>query len=791
MLRFPLFPRLMAGLMAGLMARLIAHAPLPRVALRLVLPALFPALLFSALPSTASAKAVRTDYVESELIARTAAIEPGGKLLLGLRLKMDPHWHTYWQNPGDSGMPTTIQWKLPAGFKAGPIQWPLPQRLPIAPMMNYGYENEIVLPVEISVPKDGLLSLLGQPARLAARADWLVCKDVCLPGGADLELTLPVVQGNPAPDARWTALFDKALAALPARVLTGVTATTSGGMIEITLPGAKAVTVQGVYLFPAIEGLVEHAAPQTVRETAAGLVLRVPVISQLVASEPRMAGVITGIVTGNEARPVSFDAPMSGKLVPGKWVAPAAIAITGANTAANAGPSTGPNGGTAATTAAIGGADTPSFGLALLFAFVGGLILNLMPCVFPVLSLKILSFARGGDMRNEAGAQTGRTTTTTTTRRGMRIHGIAFAIGVITSFVALAAALLSLRAAGEAVGWGFQLQSPLVVTLLALLFFVIGLNLSGVFEMANLVPHALAGAAFKHPAADAFFSGVLAALVASPCTAPFMGAALGFALTQSAAAALVVFAVMGAGMALPYVLLSWFPAWLKRLPRPGAWLITFKQVMAFPMYATVVWLAWVLLVQVGVDGLVWFGSALVVLAFGVWLLGKSQHGIGRAAAVAAILAALFIANPPAPTVSGKEGDAKTAQAGATTATAASAATAAGSPAQWDAYSKARIAEHNAAGRAVFVDFTAAWCVTCQVNKKVVLETRAVREAFSARPLALMRADWTRRDPAITAALAEFGRSGVPVYALYAPGKAPVLLPEILTERIVLDALKSL
>ena len=727
---------------------------------------LLPALLLAA-ATLAQAKSVRTDYVESELIARTSAIEPGGKVLLGLRLKMDAHWHTYWQNPGDSGMPTTIQWKLPAGFKAGPIQWPLPQRLPIPPLMNYGFENEIVLPVEITAPKDTLLSLQGQNARLAARVDWLVCKDVCLPGGADLEITLPVVQGNPAPDAKWAALFERALATTPARALSGARAATNDGMIEITLPGAKATAPNGVYLFPTIEGLVEHAAPQTVRETANGLVLSVPVIQQLVASEPRIAGVITGI--GNDARPVSFEAPMSGKLVPGKWVAPTAVAKP-----------------------VPGEADSLSFGLALLFAFIGGVILNLMPCVFPVLSLKILSFAKGGS--GAAG------------RSAMRTHGIAFAVGVIVSFVALAAVLLGLRAAGEAVGWGFQLQSPLVVTLLALLFFVIGLNLSGVFEFGNLLPGGLAGATLKHPVADAFFSGVLAALIASPCTAPFMGAALGFALTQSAAAALFVFAVMGAGMALPYVLLSFFPVWLKRLPRPGAWLVTFKQVMAFPMYATVVWLAWVLLVQIGVDGLVWFGSALVLLAFGVWLLGKSQHLIVRAAALGAIVAALVLANPLVPTVSADASDARSAQAaapgslpGAATSAAAgtpsSATSAAGKVLDgsvvWDAYSKARIAEHNAAGRAVFVDFTAAWCVTCQVNKKVVLETRAVREAFSAKPIALMRADWTRRDPAITAALAEFGRSGVPVYALYAPGKAPVLLPEILSERIVLDALKSL
>ena len=724
----------------------------------LVLRTLLLGLLF-AVSFAAPAKSVRTDYVESELVARASAIEPGGKLLLGLRLKMDAHWHTYWQNPGDSGMPTTIQWKLPAGFKAGPIQWPLPQRLPIPPLMNYGYENEIVLPVEITVPKDALLSMQGQNARLAARADWLVCKDVCLPGGADLEITLPVVQGNPAPEAKWAALFDKALATTPLRAISGALATTSDGMIDITLPGVKAAALSGVYVFPTIEGLVEHAAPQTVRETAAGLVVSVPVINQLVASEPRIAGVIagTGSAPGNsnDTRPLAFEAPMSGKLVPGKWVAPAMP------------PSSSPS---AASTPLAGAGDALSFGLALLFAFIGGVILNLMPCVFPVLSLKILGFAKG-----EA------------PRAAMRMHGIAFAVGVIASFVALAAVLLGLRAAGAAVGWGFQLQSPLVVTLLALLFFVIGLNLSGVFEFGSMVPGGLAGATLKHPLADALFSGVLAALVASPCTAPFMGAALGFALTQSTAAALLVFAVMGAGMALPYVLLSFFPAWLKRLPKPGPWLLTFKQVMAFPMYATVVWLAWVLLVQVGVDGLVWFGSALVVLAFGVWLLGKTQQGVGRLAALGAVLVALVLANPLVPTAS--ELDASEKSAGGSATAAASAA--AGATTEWAAYSKTRIAEHNAAGRAVFVDFTAAWCVTCQVNKKVVLETRAVREAFSAKPLALMRADWTRRDPAITAALAEFGRSGVPVYALYAPGKAPVLLPEILSERIVLDALKSL
>ncbi len=715
-------------------------------------------LLLAAFTSmNASVKSVRTEYVESELIARHGSAEPGGKLLVGLRLKMDAHWHTYWQNPGDSGMPTTIQWKLPAGFKAAQIQWPLPQRLPVPPLMNYGYEGEIVLPVELSVPKDWPVN---QPARIAARADWLVCKDVCLPEGADLELTLPVINANPAPDAKWAALFDKSLAAIPTQSIKGATATTKDGMIELTLPGVKPAALEKVYVFPMIEGLVEHAAPQTTKIVGDGIAISFSVSNQLSASEPRISGVVTGAMSGAEAKPLLFEAPMTGKLVAGK-AAPAASVLSKPEVQSQG--------------------DSLTLGLALLFAFIGGLILNLMPCVFPVLSLKILGFAGGGASRSTMSATPNAAdgAAERAARASMRTHGIAFAIGVIASFVALAATLLALRSAGEAVGWGFQLQSPLVVTLLALLFFIIGLNLSGVFEFGNVLPGDLAAKSFKHPTADALFSGVLAALVASPCTAPFMGAALGFALTQSTFAALIVFAVMGAGMALPYVLLSFFPAWLKRLPRPGPWLETFKQVMAFPMYATVVWLAWVLLVQVGVDGMVWFGSALVLLSFGAWLLGKSRNGIGRISALAAVLTALGIANPPAPTVSG---DASTSNSATTSSTA--------SGAGWDVYSKTRIAELNAAGKPVFVDFTAAWCVTCQVNKKVVLETKTVRDAFAAKNLNLMRADWTRRDAAITAALAEFGRSGVPVYALYLPGKAPVLLPEILTERIVLDALNS-
>ena len=671
------------------------------------------------------AAGVRTDNIEVELIARQQSLAPGETAVIGLRMKHDPHWHTYWQNPGDSGMPTTIQWKLPGGTKVGPILWPVPERIPIAPLMNHGYEGEIVLPVEIRLPADWPA---GQEARLAARADWLICKDVCIPGGADLSLTMPVVAASAAPNPQWKALFDAAYAAMPAGKVTGAVATTANGMIELRLPGVKPLAGRAAFVLSNVEGLVESAAPQKIRQDGADSIVTLAVTSQLSYTDTR----ITGVVVGMGERALAFEAPLSGKLVAGRGI------DNPPSKSASRPPS---------------GTQDLSLALALVFAFVGGMILNLMPCVFPILTLKVLSFARGG--KGQA---------------ALKVNALAFATGVVGSFVALAALLIGLQSAGEAIGWGFQLQSPWVVTLLALLFFALGLNLSGVFEFESLLPGALASASFKHPAADAFLSGVLAAVVASPCTAPFMGAALGFAITQNAAVALAIFAALGLGMAAPYMLLAWFPGWLKRLPRPGPWLGRFKQLLAFPMYATVVWLAWVLSLQIGPNAIVWLGAAMLLIALGAWLAGQSQHRLARLGAVALVAAGVFAGWP----------------AGDAIAPAAAAA-----KDGWVPFARADIEALNAAGTPVFVDFTAAWCVTCQVNKKVVLETRAVRDAFAAKSVLLMRADWTRRDPAITAALADFGRNGVPVYALYAPGKPPQLLPELLTERIVTDALAPL
>ena len=410
------------------------------------------------------------------------------------------------------------------------------------------------------------------------------------------------------------------------------------------------------------------------------------------------------------------------------------------------------------------GRDGLTLALAVVSALVGGLILNLMPCVFPVLTLKVLGFATHND-----------------TRPTLRHEAGAFAAGVVLTFVALGVALALLRAAGEELGWGFQLQSPVVVSALAILFFVLALNLSGVFEFGQLAPSGVTGWTSKNRTLDAFGSGILAVVIASPCTAPFMGAALGYAMTGTTATMLVVFVALGIGMALPYVSLAWFPGWRRRLPRPGPWLERFKQVLAFPLYATVIWLAWVLGAQRDNDALLRLLIVLLCLGFALWAWRIVRTGGARPWGIAGFVALagaatvawpLFATDAPAP--------AKAAGSGA-----------ASDGREWSAFTPAAVAALTASGRPVFVDFTAAWCVTCQVNKRLVLNADDVRARFAEKGVALVRADWTRRDPAITQALAALGRNGVPVYVLYRPGKEPLLLPEVLQRSTMHEALATL
>ena len=693
------------------------------------------ALLSGAALAAASGPVVVTPQVQAELVAHAPeGVAPGRPLWLGLKIEHQPHWHTYWKNPGDSGLPTTLEWQWPAGVKAGGIEWPTPAKLPIGPLLNYGYEGTLLLPVAVQVPagfKAGTLDV-------KLHAEWLVCKDICIPQSGDFTLQVP----TQAATAGHAALFAAARAALP-QPATGAkaTATVEAGALVLRVAGLPAAWQgQALGFFPETTGVINNAAPAVSNWSGGDWSARVPLDPQRSASPAMMPVVLTA-----PGQPAGLLVQVA---VNGTWPATAA-APAALPPLVNSAPFPAPP-------------PAASLGWALLLALAGGALLNLMPCVFPVLSLKVLGFAQQAQ-----------------DRRGLLAGGLAYTAGVVLSFVALATLLLALRAGGEQLGWGFQLQSPAVVAVLAALFTLIALNLAGVFEFGSVIPSSWAAARARHPVLDSALTGVLAVAVASPCTAPFMGASLGLAVTLPTVQALAIFAALGLGMALPYLAASAWPRLARALPRPGVWMAHFKTLMVFPMLATVVWLVWVLGQQTGIDGAAALLLLLLALAFAAWALGSptlgpvARRGFGAAAAVL-MAAALFWAAP-----------ALKQEAVASSATS-------GTAEKWQPWSAERVAQAQAEGRPVFVDFTAAWCVTCQFNKRSTLGRSEVQAAFDERRVLLLRADWTRRDPAIGAELSRLGRSGVPVYALYAPGAAgPRLLSEILSAGEVLTALQSL
>ena len=679
---------------------------------------------------------VTTPQVRAELLAHAPeGVAPGKPMWLGLKIEHKPHWHTYWKNPGDSGLPTTLAWQLPAGVSAGPIEWPTPMRLPIGPLMNYGYEGTLLLPVALSVPA----GWQGEALDVTLRAEWLVCKDVCIPESGDFALRLPAQ----AATAGHAALFDATQAAMPQSLTaTQVSAAIEGGALVLRASGLP-VAWQGKTLrfFPETPGLIDNAATPNARWDGASWTARV-------ALDPHRSDApqaIPAVLTVDGAAGVQVQLKVTTP-----WPAAAPPPATLPPLVATPAPYAAPP-------ADIG------LALTLLLALVGGALLNLMPCVFPVLSLKVMGFAAHAAEPDA--------------RRRLLAGGLAYTAGVMVSFVALAGVLLALRAGGEQLGWGFQLQQPLVVAALAALFTLIGLNLAGVFELGSVLPSSWATARSRHPMVDSALTGVLAVAVASPCTAPFMGVSLGAAMTLPTLQALSVFAALGLGMALPYLAASTWPALARLLPRPGVWMAHFKTLMAFPMFATVVWLVWVLGQQAGIDGAAALLALLLALAFVAWALGspalgaRARGGFG-AAALLLLAVAMFWAVP----VLRHEAAAQVPGAGD----------------EWQAWSTERVAHAQAEGRPVFVDFTAAWCVTCQFNKRTALADAQVKADFAAARVLLLRADWTRRDAAISAELARLGRSGVPVYVLYSPSSTgPKVLSEILTVAEVRSALAAL
>jgi thiol:disulfide interchange protein DsbD len=713
---------------------LLSHLALALAAL--MLPSAYSQSVQAALAGKAAGSAVViTDQVRAELLAHAPqGIGPGRSVWLGLRLTHQDGWHTYWKNPGDSGLPTTLQWTLPAGVQAGDIAWPAPKKFPLGELANYGYEGTVLLPVPLRIAD----SFKADQLELRLQASWLVCRRECIPQDGQFVLSLPTQSST----ASHGAVFEAALAAQPRELSAGDSRIeVREQVLHIAVAGLPAEARGGkLELFAETAAIIETAGAWQQNWEGALWKAQVP-LSKLRSEGPSRLPLVLALPDGRAWR---IDAPVSGR-----WPAPAAAATlpptleaalkAAAQEAAQRPPQSEPSGA--------------GWLLALLGALLGGLILNLMPCVFPVLAIKALGFSQ---------------------QRGDRLQqGLAYTAGVLLSFVALGALLLALRAGGQELGWGFQLQNPAIVAALAVLFTLIGLNLAGLFEFTQLAPGRLAALQWRHPAADAALSGVLAVAIASPCTAPFMGASLGAALSLPAWQGLAIFAVLGLGMALPYLLISAVPALGRALPKPGPWMLRLKQVMAFPMLATVIWLMWVLGQQSGIDGVAALMVVLLLMALLLWTLGLQGRGrrVGSALALLTLAGGLWWAAP---------------QVVRSTAPAT-----ASSDGPWQAWRPGLVQQLTAQGRPVLVDFTAAWCITCQYNKKTVLTHPAVLADAQARQVALLRADWTQRDNAVTAALAELGRAGVPVYALYAPGRPPVLLSEILSVGELRQALSKL
>lgn len=671
-------------------------------------------------------------HSDAQLVAEVQSVQPGEPFEVGLWMTMEPDWHSYWINPGDAGMPTEVQWRLPEGFEAGPIQWPFPERIDQPPLASYGYSHEVLLPMRITPPAD----FQGESVTLEGKAVWLICADICLPAEQEISLTLTVGEAAPEADSAWADTFAATRNAFPADVEgwdVHSTATETGYRLDVTRSGDRPVDLSGAFFFVDEKAVLQHAEAQDFVQAGDGYT--VDLLASEFASEPptRLAGALVlreGSTWDGIHRALAVDAPIGGLAAP----------VQPANTA------------------------SMSLLAALFFAFIGGLILNLMPCVFPILSIKILGFAQGRDR----------------SRATLRNHGLVFGLGVIVSFLLLAGALLALRAGGEQLGWGFQLQSPWLVGGLALLMFGLGLMLVGVFEMGFGLASAGGRMDNREGLGGAFWSGVLATVVATPCTAPFMGVALGYALAQPPLSSLAVFAVLGLGMATPYVLLSSFPQWIQRLPKPGAWMETLKQALAFPLFATAVWLVWVFGLQTGINGAAFLLLAMTLFALGAWILGRwglptnspKQRWMARTAVAVALLLGVAATGV---------GVRQQADAHATQA----------ADSDWRVFDPAEVDRLVAAGQPVFIDFTAAWCLSCQANKAVALNATSVQNAFRDKGVVRFRADWTQRDPVITAALESFGRSGVPLYVLYPPNGDPILLPVILRAGIITDALDQL
>lgn len=654
---------------------------------------------------------VNASHLKAELVSDHQDLRPGQNFKLALHFIPDPHWHTYWQNPGDSGLATSITWTLPDGVAAGPIQWPAPMAISVPPLVNYGFEGPTILVSELSLPAD----FRGSELQIHAKVDWLVCKEICIPTDASFTLNLAVTQ-TAVPSRDYSALFEQASQQQPKPVQLQGRYDVQNQKFSAAIQMPEDLKVSAFFI--SAPELVDHAAPQQIDWVDGELLLRQQQNTYF-SQAPAQFDVVLNTAAGPVLLQLQHEsAPQtSGNSVADfrmlDWLAMLALAA------------------------------------------LGGVLLNLMPCVFPVLSLKALSLVHQQESAQHAKAE-----------------ALFYCAGVVLSFVLLATLLLLLRAAGQAVGWGFQLQNPLVVGVLAYLLFVLGLSLSGVMQLGLGLMNSGQQLTEQQGYKGAFFTGVLAVVVASPCTAPFMGSALGYAATQPAPAALAIFVALGLGMALPFLLLVWWPGFAALLPKPGPWMEKLKQWLAYPLYLSAVWLLWVYGRQQGLDALALALVGLVLLAAACWLWGLlQQRQAGKISAVSALIllfsALVMLWYPqPAAQVQQKNDHA-------------------------EVWSEQRLQQLLQQGKPVLVNMTADWCITCLVNERVALETDSSKAAMALYNVSYLKGDWTNKDPAISAYLRQFQRDGVPLYVLYWPGQPPEVLPQILTPDSLRQALEQL
>ncbi len=669
--------------------------------------------------------------VAVSLVAETREVQQGHPVTVALRLEHTAGWHTYWINAG-TGYPTTFDWELPPGWTASDIKWPAPKTITddTGHITGQGYDGVVYLPVTLT-PSADLPS--GTVVTLKAQAAWLMCHDTCVPGKAAVELKLPVSAGQPAPDPVNGPAIAKTLAALPRKdihVTATASSTLSKGVVTLRVVGLPRGVDGGElpWWFFAQDSFIAFDQPQTRRMEADGALMLTLNLAQ--GETVPNSSHLRGVLRSSASAPAADDGTSTALLID----VPLTPALTTANHTAGA------------------PAGLPA---TLPLAFIGGLILNLMPCVFPVLGIKIMGFV------NQSGAD----------RRKITMHGLIFAAGVLVSFWTLATALAVLRTGGSHLGWGFQLQSPVFVFGLAAVMLVFALSLSGVCEFGGSVMGTGASLQRQSGYRGSFFTGVLATVVATPCSAPFLAPALGAALAMPLVESYIIFTTIAVGLSTPYLLLSIFPQTVRLLPKPGAWMETFKQAMSFPLYATTGYLVWVLTGQTSESGSLMAIFGLTLIAMATWLYGRyAQLGssgvkrrIGIIGGLALLSTGLFLGWPHSPRATDMV---------------------------WEPWSPARVAELQAEERPIYVDFTARWCATCQLNKKLVFGSNDVRKRFRELGVVTLRADWTNHDARITTELARWNRSAVPFDMLYLPGHSePILLPELLSPKIVLGALE--